>query len=117
MNDVTIISKNTVKMLRANGREAMNFGDACFGLVNYINPELKANARRVILGTKLLGESFEKHLENFHASAKKIEVKDYSTHPKGISIMMTLDQAKQTLHFGIVKEVLSQLITKQAHAS
>ena len=102
--------RNTAKMLGANARNALDFGDACFVLANNINPKLKSNARERILSTVLLGKHFEFWMEELYKSAKLASDKYTPMNSLGI---MPLEKAKTDFSFVFVKEVLSILITKQ----
>ena len=109
MIDVTTKVKNTAKMLGASGLASLNFGDACFVLVNNINQELKAKARQTILDTELLGRKFEDWLKDTHEKA---------THTKSDDIvLMNWAETRSQFNYGIVENVLQTLITKQFHDS
>ncbi|MEK6829796.1 MAG: hypothetical protein AABY15_06780 [Nanoarchaeota archaeon] len=112
MEDVTIPCKNTAKMLGANSLEALNFGDACFVLVNNISKDLKEKARKTILATVLHGKTFERWLEDIYSVGKK-----YNTLlvPADQSQLMTMEETKKTFSYHMVKEILSTLTTKQFH--
>ena len=75
-NNILTPCKNTAKMLGASGIDALNFGDACFGLVNYLNPELKAKSRKIILKTVLYGKPMEDWLLDMFKIAKEEQRKE-----------------------------------------
>ena len=112
MQDVTTPCKNTAKMLGANSLEALNFGDACFVLVNNINRELKEKARKTILATHLYGKTFERWLEDIYSIGKK---HNSALAPADQSQLMTFEQTKEEFSYPMVKEILSTLTTKQFH--
>lgn len=99
-------------MLGAGSLAALNFGDACFSLVNMINQDIKAKARQTILQTELLGETFEHWLEVMHGNA--IESQKTAL-PEDKVQLMSLQETKDTFNFGIVQSILETLITKQYH--
>jgi len=118
MEDVTVKCVNTAKMLGADGRQARDFGDACFVLRNNINNELRAKARQTILNTELLGRKFGAWLKEIHSDAKSKSEFANKTLPIGEQIaLMSLEETTETFGYGIVHETLSFLITKQFHDS
>lgn len=118
MEDVTTKCFNTVKMLGADGRQARDFGDACFVLRNNINKTLQERARQTILNTELLGKKFGDWLSDMHSQAKDKSGRENKTLPLSEQIaLMTLEETKDSFGYGIVHEVLSSLITKQFHDS
>jgi hypothetical protein len=118
MEDIGNKFKNTAKMLGAGGREALEFGDACWVIRHNINKELQAKARQTILNTELLGRKFGAWLSDMHSQAKSVSTKANKTLPLDEQInLMTLQETNESFGLGIVQEVLSSLITKQFHDS
>jgi hypothetical protein len=116
MEDITNKFKNTAKMLGANGREALEFGDACWVIRHNVNKELQAKARQTILNTELLGRKFGTWLSDMYSQAKNVNTKGNKTLPFDDQIvLMTLEETNKSFGCGIVQEVLSTLITKQFH--
>jgi hypothetical protein len=118
MEDVTVKCMNTAKMLGADGRQARDFGDACFVLRNNINKTLKEQARQTILKTELLGKTFGAWLQDMHSDATDKNKKTNKFLPVHEQIaLMTLSETQNNFSYGIVFEVMSTLITKQFHDS
>ena len=101
---------NTAKMLGAGGREALEFGDACWTIQHNINKQLQVNARNVILNTELLGRKFEDWLKDMHDRATTTKSNDEI-------VLMNWEETKEKFSLGVVTFVLQFLITKQFHDS